>query len=195
MPDTKRDTAIKNWITSPVFPRTNPDDLDTTDYPYGQPEDYLNTQQSISEIEAINLRQMNHEHGKGTFKLPDLDSTESYPDTELAQRLAELKRSPTDWDPQTVTIIDSTAQQIAPYRAWRQSICLFGATANLQISNRQNPKPAKCITLIATSGVIEMETEGPFWVIGGTSGTTLEVIETFYNTSRLSNAQSEYKGE
>lgn len=200
MADPKSQTALKNWLTNAIvlpYPRGNPDDLDTTDYPFGEPEDHLNTQQSITGINAINRGQMAREDGKGPYKLPDLDNPkeglENFP-TENAQRLAELKRSPTDWDPQTITILDAVAQQIVPYRAWRQSIALFAASANLQISNRQGPKPAKCVTLIATSGVIEMETEGPFWVIGGTPGTTLQVIETFYDIPRLSNAQDEYKG-
>lgn len=104
--------------------------------------------------------------------------------------MVDLKRSPSDWEPRTVTILDQQFQQVVPYQRGRDSITIYNGSANLTLSRNQvnltNGDQTHVIPVLQGAS-LTLKTEGPIWVTG-VLGTTFNVIITYWDRIKMGDA-------
>lgn len=112
----------------------------------------------------------------------------------LREQLLTLKRSATDAEPRIATLVATNKpQQIAGRRPLRDTIVIYNCSASINWSNtkqhlEENADAYNQILVVSgSSGVLTLDTEGPVFAYG-TAGTTIEILETFWDPRRIEEA-------
>jgi hypothetical protein len=165
---------------------------------FGQAEDTLATHQEITGTVAEEYQQINDDHKLLLPKeLPEVGQTIP-PDMDkwFDWLLINLKRSPNDWEPLSLTVLGdgvlgaNGTQQVCPYEPGRNSVTIFNGSATLNLARTKidayNAEISRMVPLAAGNS-ITLSTEGPVWV-NATIGTTFSVIKTFWNKLAIADA-------
>jgi hypothetical protein len=109
-----------------------------------------------------------------------------------AENRLAMKRSPSDWQPRTVTLGAQQLTQLAGRRPFRITIAIFNASASIQLyaSTEEPASSTRTIQLAVVNGSsasLSIDTEGPVYA-SGALGTTVQVLETFDDSLGLADA-------
>lgn len=102
----------------------------------------------------------------------------------IGEQLINLKRSPTDWEVNTVTFQNTQPTLLTGRRPLRETVLLFNGSANVTIAVTANNTATTKNFVLASGAAVAIDTEGPVW---GTAvaGTTVVVMETFYDVRKM----------
>lgn len=165
--------------------------LSQSDEVFGQNEDNLATQQEVDALTGMVYAQITDD--KKFFNRADAHMpvvTVPPMDQEWDRLLRTLKRSPTDWEPRSITLLDVSGQEVVPRQFGRDSITVYNASATVTLA--RNPRDftgSRVIPLIAGAS-ITIKTEGPLWAIAPI-GTTFNAILTWWNNLDLAEAKED----
>jgi hypothetical protein len=110
-------------------------------------------------------------------------------ETVLAEMLLRAKRTSTNWKPFTAIFDGTNSLQLASYRPGRQTIIFSGGTSNVIIASSASGIRSNENFTLPQGSSISLDTEGPFWGFSSTVGTSLYVIELYFDLDQMAIAK------
>lgn len=147
--------------------------------PIVDPESGMQLSQEVAKAEPSRINPEHYAHDKELM---------------LAEMLLRAKRSPTDWKPATFVFDGVSTVQIAAIRPGRQTIILFNGTNSIIVARKESGIKSNENFTLAQGASVNFDTEGPLWAFSATSGTTLSVVELYYDLEQMALAKGRKTG-